>query len=58
MKADKCPVCGSDDITGEGVNTTEDQASQECSCSDCYSEWTLVFNLAEIVVTQREEGEL
>lgn len=42
---ERCPVCNSTNIEGEGVDVGYNGASQECSCSSCGSTWTLTFKL-------------
>lgn len=45
-RAGKCPICGYDNIEGDGVDILEDStARQECWCPHCESRWFDRYNL-------------
>lgn len=44
----QCPYCGSEDITGDGVEVEGSIASQYVRCLKCYESWTDNFRLVSI----------
>jgi hypothetical protein len=49
---DKCPNCGSDDLSvgdyeGDGLN-----AASSCHCNDCGMEWTEEYKLYSVTITK------
>ena len=46
----RCPVCGSEDITGSFVEIDDDVATQEVSCNECDAEWTDLYKLFHYVI--------
>ena len=46
--SDRCPVCKSEDITGQGVNTDIGIAWQDVSCNECCEQWKDVYTLTGI----------
>lgn len=41
----KCPVCGSESITGGPVEVDAGTAWQPITCGDCHANWNDVYNL-------------
>ena len=41
-----CPICGSEDITGESINIEGSEAFQEITCNDCEAFWVDRYVLA------------
>jgi len=44
-----CPVCGSEDMEGERVESHDGGASQEVTCNSCGSSWTDLYSLSGYV---------
>lgn len=44
-----CPNCGSDNISGEGIDIIGNEAQQDCVCSDCGASWIDVYTLTGYV---------
>ena len=53
----RCPHCGSEEITGEGVEVGQDAAEQECSCASCGAVWNLIFHLADFEMLEGPDGQ-
>lgn len=45
-----CPFCGSDFISGMGVDIHAGSATQEITCLDCGANWTDVYKLTHFEV--------
>lgn len=45
----RCPFCGSENITGGGVNIDAGGATQEVGCDDCGAEWADCYTLSGII---------
>jgi len=56
-KGNLCPNCGSHDIEGEAVDITQDGARQDCSCSDCESEWVCYYKFESFQYYRMQEVE-
>ncbi len=41
----RCPVCGSDEISGTGINTDAGFVTQDVGCDKCGSTWTDEYEL-------------
>ena len=41
----KCPFCGSEDITGGSIDVEGHSAVQEVSCNECNKEWHDIYQL-------------
>lgn len=48
---DRCPVCLSENICGEGVDIGHGSATQEVTCQECYACWrvTYVYKTCDII---------
>lgn len=44
----RCPVCGSDHLSGEQFEAEPGSASQLIICNDCGSSWSDVYTLSGI----------
>ena len=51
MNTNTCPICGADHTQGGQLDVGRDHAIQECTCSQCEAEWTLVFKLVDKEIT-------
>ena len=45
----RCLNCGSYDIEGGSITVDEGGASQDVSCLECYSTWTDLYVLTDVV---------
>lgn len=48
-----CPVCGSENLTGEALTVEAGQAVQDVSCGRCHATWVDVYNLGHYVDLER-----
>jgi hypothetical protein len=51
----RCHVCGSDNITGEPFEGSDDLAWQDVSCDDCGATRTETYEL-RVVTTVKDDG--
>lgn len=51
-----CPQCGSQDISGEGVEVDEEGATQEVTCSACGAAWDDHFRLIGYELIEEGSG--
>lgn len=47
----RCPFCGSADISGDSVEVNEGFAMQEIGCPQCGKQWTDVYTLTHVNMT-------
>lgn len=52
LTSDKCPYCGSDDITGGPVTVESRKAIQDCDCNNCGKYFEVVFKLHAILIEE------
>jgi len=56
IKEELCPVCGHNDVSGESVEISNGQATQNVDCLECGSYWTDVYKLTKYDNLHDEEG--
>lgn len=52
-----CPICRSDDLTGNDVDINEGVATQDVYCNECDASWTDVYVLQAYRSLETEEAE-
>lgn len=54
LTSDKCPYCGSGDISGGPVTIEKRKAIQDCDCNNCGKYFEHVFTLTAILTEEYE----
>lgn len=55
LRADVCPVCESEDVTGGAITVDKSEAYQGMYCEDCGARWVVAFRVWRIKIVEPTE---